>query len=229
MLKVKEMPTAVDAGLLRRLETVDTATIGHFRYRGFVDPALRPVIRDRRVAGTAVTAALPANDSAIFQHLLSMVRPGDFLVIDKLGDVTQACLGGVVAEAARVAGAVGIALDGVACDFEEIRRYDLPVWCRGETALTDKLLAIGGAINVPVSCGGVAVNPGDAVLADTGGVLVLPPDEVEETLEIAIPMEERSPSNLARVRAGEKIGDITGATQMVNAARRGKQGRSSRD
>lgn len=218
MLKIKEMPNQVDAGLLERLVEVDTATIGHFRWWGFVDPALRPLIRDRRVAGTAVTAAIPADDSSLIQYVLGMVRPGDFLVIDKLGDTRHACMGGVLALAAKVAGVVGIVLDGVACDFEEIRKCDLPLWCRGETALTDKILAAAGAINVPVTCGGVAINPGDAVLADTGGVVVLPPDEVEETIKIAMPMQKREPLLRKRILAGEKVGDIIGTTQKVNAA-----------
>ena len=218
MLKIKDMPKQVNAGLLERLADVDTATIGHFRWWGFVDPALRPLIRGRRVAGTAVTAAIPADDSSLIHYVLGMVRPGDFLVIDKLGDTRHACIGGVLALSAKVAGVVGIALDGVACDFEEMRKYDLPLWCRGETALTDKILAAGGAINIPVSCGGVAVNPGDAILADTGGVVVVPPDEVEETIETAMPMQNREPSRLERIHAGEKIGDIIGTTERVIAA-----------
>jgi len=218
MLKINPMPHQIDGELVRRLSDVDTATIGHFRYWGFVDPALRPVIRGRRIAGTAVTVAVPADDSCILQYALGMVRPGDFLVIDKLGDVRNACLGGIVAYAAKMAGVVGIALDGVACDFDQIRDCDLPVWCRGESALTDKLLAIGGAINIPVSCGGVAVTPGDAILADTGGILVLAPDEIEETIKAAMPRQNREPSLRERVRAGEKFGDITGSTKKIHVA-----------
>lgn len=218
MLKIKDMPKQADAAMLKRLLEVDTATVGHFRHWGFVDPALRPIVPNRRVAGTAVTVALPANDSAVLQHVLGMVRPGDFLVIDKLGDMRHACLGGIVAEAARFAGIVGIALDGVACDFDEIRKFDLPVWCRGQSALTDKILAIGGAANIAVSCGGVAVNPGDVILADEGGLVCLPADEVEETIQMALARQKREPSLIDRIHRGEKFGDITVASAKVMAA-----------
>ena len=218
MLKIRDMPPQIDAGLLGRLADVRTATVGHFRWWGFVDPALRPLLKERRIAGTAVTAAIPANDSSVVQYLLDQLRPGDVLVIDKLGDRRHACIGGVLALAAKEAGAAGIILDGVACDFDEIRNYGLPMWCRGETALTDKLLVVAGAANIPVSCGGAAVCPGDAILADDDGIVVLSRDEIEETIDTAMPMQGGEVDRVSRIRAGEKIGAIIGTTAKVTAA-----------
>ena len=219
MLKVCDMPAPAAPELLERLGAVDPTTIGHFRHYGFVDPEIRALIPGRRVVGTAVTVCMPAIDSALLHYVVSRCRPGDVLVIDRLGDRRHACMGGVVAAAMKVAGIAAVILDGLACDFTEIRELDLPVWCRGEAVLTAKFMGVGGAINIPVSCGGVAVTPGDIVLADSGGVLVLPPDpqEVDYCIERALSMQAGEPAMLKDIRAGGRIGDISGANQRLDA------------
>lgn len=219
MLKVNTMPAPADPGLLSRLRAVDPTTIGHFRHYGFVDPEIRALIPGRRVAGTAVTVCMPAIDSALLHYVVSRCRPGDVLVIDRLGDRRHACMGGVVAAAMKKAQIAAVILDGLACDFAEIRELDLPVWCRGEAVLTAKFMGVGGAINIPVSCGGVAVTPGDIVLADSGGVLVLPADadEVGYCIVKALSMQAGEPAMLEQIRAGGRIGDISGANGRIDA------------
>lgn len=219
MLKVNPMPRQADPALLARLREVDPTTIGHFRHYGFVDPQVRALILGRRVVGTAVTVCMPALDSALLHYVVSRCRPGDVLIIDRLGDRRHACMGGVVAAAMKVAGIAAVILDGLACDFVEIRELDLPVWCRGEAVLTAKFMGVGGAINIPVSCGGVAVTPGDIVLADSGGVLVLPPDadEIDYCIGKALAMQAGEPSMLQQIRTGARIGDISGANGRVDA------------
>ena len=96
------------------------------------------------------------------------------------------------------------------------------MWCRGEAALTGKSLAVDGALNVPVACGGVAVLPGDAILADTGGIYVCSRDEIQEIVDIGLPMQQREPTTLARLRAGEKLGAISGSAARVEAAAKKK-------
>lgn len=218
MIRINPMPPQVDAALLEKLAQIDPVTIGHFREWGFVDPALRPVIPGRRVVGTAVTVVTPAIDTSMIPYVMGLVRPGDVLVIDRLGDMRHACMGGVVALAAKVAGVAGVIIDGLACDFAEFVQYDLPVWCRGEAALTGKSLAMDGAINIPVACGGVAIMPGDAVLADTGGIFVVAAAEIEEIFQTALPMQQREPGRLVELRAGKKLGVVGGATAKVDAA-----------
>lgn len=219
MLKVCPMPPQADAALLARLKEIDPTTIGHFRHYGFVDPEVRALIPGRRVVGTAVTVCMPAIDSALLHYVVSRCRPGDVLVIDRLGDRRHACMGGVVAAAMKVAGIAAVILDGLACDFAEIRELDLPVWCRGEAVLTAKFMGVGGAINIPISCGGVAVTPGDIVLADSGGVLVLPPDarEVGYCIGKSLPMQAGEPDKLTEIRSGKHIGDLSGANQRIDA------------
>ncbi|OGA46368.1 MAG: hypothetical protein A3F74_09400 [Betaproteobacteria bacterium RIFCSPLOWO2_12_FULL_62_58] len=218
MIRINPMPLPIGRALLDKLAQIDPVTVGHFREWGFVDPDIRPVISGRRVVGTAVTVITAALDTSMIPYALGLARPGDVLVIDRLGDMRHACMGGVVALAAKVAGVAGVIIDGLACDFHEFVQYDLPVWCRGEAALTGKSLATDGALNVPVACGSVAVLPGDAVLADSGGVFICSRDEIEEIYETALPMQQREPATLERLRAGEKLGAISGSAAKVEAA-----------
>ncbi|MCW5604255.1 MAG: RraA family protein [Burkholderiales bacterium] len=218
MIQIRPMPPQVPPELLEKLAAVDPVTIGHFRHWGFVDPAIRPVIPGRRVVGTAVTVVMPAFDTSMMPYALDLVRPGDVLVVDRLGDTRHACMGGVVALAAKIAGVAAVVIDGAACDFAEIRQYDLPVWCRSDALLTGKVLAHGGAMNIPASCGGAAVLPGYAVLADTGGVFVVPPEEIADIHSTAMPMQNREPGRLEQLRAGNKLGKVNGASAKVEAA-----------
>ncbi len=212
------MPAPLDAGLLKRLTEVETATVGHFLHGQFLDPAIRAVLPEVRVAGTAVTIAIPGADSTLLHHALGLVRPGDFLIVDRMGDARHACWGGVVTYAAKLAGVVGAAIDGMATDLTEVRQHAMPLWCRGPSPITTKQLALGGTLNMPVSCGGVMVRPGDAVLADESGVLVLRPEQIEAVITEALARQAREPQTKAKLDAGQKLGAISGATAKVEAA-----------
>lgn len=215
---VNPMPPQAPAALIAKLLKVETASIGHFRHVGFMDMGMKALIEGKHIAGTAVTVAIPGQDSTLLHHALGLLRPGDVLVIDRLGDTRHACFGGGVCVAAKTAGAVAAILDGPCTDPSEIRREDFPLWCRGVSPITTRIYDIGGAMNVPVSCGGVGVNPGDVVLADENGVLVMPLADAEAAAEEGWARQERSGRSQGRVRAGEKLGDISGATAKVLAA-----------
>lgn len=216
--RIGPQPTRIDAALLAGFARVEIATIGHFRHRGFVHHSLRPLQPiSGTMVGTAVTVAIPATDSTLLHHVLSMTRPGDILVIDRLGDDRHACLGGGVAYAARKAGVMAVILDGPCTDAEEIIEVGLPVFCRGVSAITTRLNDLGGAINLPVSCGNVPVMPGDLIVLDNCGVLVIPPDEAEEVLAEASARQARANRNRGKIDAGEKLGDLSGAARLVSA------------
>jgi regulator of RNase E activity RraA len=186
-----------------------------------MDRGIQPLIRTKRVAGTAVTLAIPGPDSTLLHHALGLLRPGDILVVDRLGDDRHACWGGGVTIAAKAAGAVAGIVDGPCTDLMEIHDSDFPMWCRGMAPITTRIYDLGGLFNHPVSCGGVVVMPGDAILADESGVLVLPPGEAEAVAEAAIARQARGEATQDRVKAGAKLGDISGATAKVLDAMKG--------
>lgn len=216
--KINPMPAQIAEADLKLLSQVETATLGHWRQFGFLSRQIQPLIPRRRVVGTAVTIAIPGPDSTLLHHLLSLLRPGDFVIVDRLHDDRYACWGGGVTVGAKAAGAVGAVVDGPCTDLEEIEQSDFPMWCRGISPITTRLYDLGGAINVPVSCGNTVVMPGDAVLADESGVIVLPPEEVASEAQKAIDTQTRGKAREASVRTeGVKLGDLSGATAKVLA------------
>ncbi len=215
MFTLDPMPPPVDAGLLDLLRGAEPATIGHFMHTGFMEPAIRGMFPDIRVAGTAVTVRAPGADGVMIHHAVGQARPGDILVIDRCGDLKHACIGGAVAYAAKKRGIAGIVVDGFVTDIAELRATGVPIWARGLSPITTKILGLGGGFCVPVSCGGVAVRPGDAVFADENGVLVLDPVDIEWAARRAIGMQQEEKKTLERIDAGESYADILGATALI--------------
>jgi 4-hydroxy-4-methyl-2-oxoglutarate aldolase len=215
MFIVNEPPQQIASDLVALLRQAEPATIGHFRHVGFMDPGVRSLLSGHRIAGTAVTVRCFGPDTAIVHYALGKLRPGDVLVIDRAGDTRHAACGGGVAFAARAAGCVGIVIDGAATDIDELREYGLPVWARGLSTVTGKRLFLHGEFAKPVSCGGVAVVPGDAILADENGVLVMPPADIKEAAERAIRMQQAEKVTLARLAKGDKLPDINGTNARI--------------
>ncbi|MEJ1159684.1 RraA family protein [Prosthecomicrobium sp. N25] len=219
MFVIEPMPPQIPDDLVALLERVETATVGHVLHSGFVDRRIAAVLPGKRVAGTAVTIRIPHADSALLHWLTAEVRPGDVVLVDRCGDDRHACWGGVITNAMKLAGVKAGVVDGPATDFSEIVRVDMPMWCRGPSSITTKLLGLEGAVNVPVSVGGQVVHPGDAVLCDESGVIVLDPARARAVAEKAIAMQENEIVLLDRLRRGEKLPDISGARAMVEAKR----------
>jgi regulator of RNase E activity RraA len=215
MYAIREMPTPVARADLDLLTLVETATVGHRRLTGFMHRAIQPILAGRRVAGTAVTVAIPGPDSTLLHHAVGLLRPGDILVVDRLGDDRYACWGGGITVAAKAAGAVAGIVDGPCTDRAELEASGFPIWARGLSAITTRLYDLGGSLNVPIACGGVVVRPGDAILADDSGVLVLSPHEVADVAREAIKRQEESRAREDAIRGGAKLGDLSGATRKV--------------
>ena len=215
--EVHPMPAPISAEVIALLEQTETATVGHWRHWGFCDRRIQPVLRHRRVAGTAVTLMIPGPDSTLLHHALGLLRPGDILVVDRLGDDRHACWGGGVTVAAKASGAKAGVVDGPCTDLEEIEASDFPMWCRGLAPITTRIYDLGGALNRPVSIGGAVVIPGDAVLCDETGVLVLPAAEAEAEARRAIERQASGLKSQDKVRGGAKLGELSGATALVLA------------
>ena len=217
MYIVKGLPPQIEQARLDLLVKAEPATVGHFMHAGFMDIGMRGILPDVRIAGTAVTVRQPGPDCTMIYYALGQIRAGDVLVIDRCGDHRHAATGGAVAYAARCAGVRGIVLDGVVSDLGELRQFGVPVWARGSSVITTKHLDLGGEFCTPVSCGGVTVCPGDAILADENGVLVLKPEQIETAAKEAIRMQTEEKTLFARLEKGEKMPDISGATKRVMA------------
>lgn len=215
-IEIGSDPDDLQAELRSQFQKLSIPTLGHYLEEGFVDPAIRRLTGTSRVLGPALTVRITATDSTLLHHAAGIIRSGQVLVIDTGGDTIHAPLGDVVATQLQVREAAGAVIDGVMTDIEEIEKIGLPVYARGTSALTTKLHGIdAGGINVPVSCGGVVVNPGDIVLGDANGVLVAPRDAISRIVETALEDDAEEIDLVADLHAGKRLGDLTGATEMV--------------
>ena len=193
--------------LTELLGTVETATIGHVEYTGFAGSNVRPVF-PAHVAGSALTVAAPGRDGTVIYKALDLLRPGDVLVIARVDGDDIACVGGGVALAAKTKGAAAIIVDGPCTDTAEIREVGLPVWCCGvSNRTTNRKFRIGGAINLPVACGGAAVLPGYAVLADEEGVFFAERNLMREIAQSALERQAASVSVRRHLASGKSIFD----------------------
>ena len=209
MNAVNAVNAGLGEGLRVGLAAVSFPTIGHFLEDGFLDPAIRSLLDGVKVAGPAVTVRIAENDAYAMNRALLELYPGAVLVVDMSGDHRHAPVGAVTAAAATAQGAAGVVVDGVATDILELRTTGLPVFARGTSCLTTKRVrSAGSAVNVPVQCGGVQVNPGDWVLGDDNGVIVLSAEAAANVLGLALDSDAAEPALLARIAAGEPLESV---------------------
>lgn len=212
-------PAPLPADLRPALSEVGFPTIGHFLEAGFVDPRIRALVTPAKVVGRAVTVRITAPDSVLVHKVTELLEPGDALVIDTGGNTRHAPVGEMVAFAAKARGAAAIVVDGVCTDVVEIREMGLPVFARGTSLLTTKLHGLNsGTINGQVSCGGVAVNPGDVVLADDNGVIVLPPETAREVLTLAQDSDAKEPGMRSSILEGVSLAELSDANRILSEA-----------
>lgn len=183
---VNKCTKALSEELVARYRRIHPSELGHVLEFGFVSPditAVNPVTP--YTVGRAITCRISPTDSASVYQAMSMAEPGDFLVIDMQGEKRHACLGEIATTFAQKNGIVGVLVDGPVVDSAKIIELGLPVFARGKTNLTTKLVGYRGEINVPVTVGGVSIAPGDLVLANEDGVTVVPYDRAQDLIEYA--------------------------------------------
>ena len=149
-----------------------------------MDYRIKPMVTTTKIAGPAITLKLTLEDSLLVTKALSVARPGDVLVIDGRGSGNNALWGDNRSLIAKKLGLEGVVLDGAFRDIEENERVGFPIYARAVTCGSSTKNS-HGEVNVPISCGGVAVNPGDIVVGDRNGVCVVPPEYAEQILRNA--------------------------------------------
>ncbi len=165
------------ADILAALRELPVAALSDNMHRNTGTLNIHPYHKpsDKTMAGTAVTAKSRGGDNLTFLRALEFCRAGDVLVIDAGGDLNNAIVGGILTFYAQTIGLSGVVIDGAIRDVAEIRAKDFPVYARGVTH-RGPYKDGPGEINVPVSIGGMVINPGDIVCGDQDGLLAIPPD-----------------------------------------------------
>lgn len=161
--------------------------------------ALRPSMK---VAGTALTVEVRPGDNLMIHAAMSLAKPGDVLVIDGKGDQTSALMGTIMMTACRKLGIVGVVVDGAVRDALEIEEMGFPVFSVG-TNPNGPTKFVPGRIGHPVTVGGVAVHPGDFVLGDADGVVVVERDKIASLLPLAARKVKDEAARIAAINEGD--------------------------
>lgn len=176
------MNTPVDTELIAAYRGVSPSILGHWHRLRFMDVGIKPVRPGTFLVGPAFTVRAPYGDLTGMLSVKDQARPGDVIVVDQVGEAAHACLGEFRALHSIRAGHAGFVVDGAVTDVVELRAMGYPVFTRHVSALVAKKLDVDGATGVPISCGGVAVHPGDLILGDDNGVCVLDLEQARELL-----------------------------------------------
>lgn len=185
---INRVPERVSRTVIDRLGRIDTATLSDAMGRhGAMSHRMRPLDLGSKLVGSAVTVHCPAGDNLMVHRALQLGEPGDVLVVDTGGTYDATVIGRNMSLFAHRVGFVGAVIDGSIRDRSGIMAIPFPVFCVGivpRSAVKQSM----GSVNVPVSCAGVVVNPGDVVVGDEDGVVVVPREIAEQVADAA---EER--------------------------------------
>ncbi len=163
---------------------------------------IRNLSNDKPLLGPACTVKLYPGDNLMIHKTLDLAKPGDVVVVDCSGAMTNAVFGDLVANKASHRGIAGFIIDGLIRDLEGVQETGLPVFARGVTPF-GPLHRGPGEINTPISCGGVVVNPGDIIKADSTGIAVVPSGFGEEILGRLRESKTRQAEYVASVKRGD--------------------------
>ena len=186
----------------REFATADVSDVLNRLYA--MDGAIRNQTNDKELLGTACTVKLYPGDNLMVHKALDIAKPGDVVVVDCSGAMSNAVLGDLVANKSIHRKIGGYVIDGLIRDLDGIKETGLPVYARGVTPF-GPLHRGPGEINTPICCGGIVVNPGDIIKADTTGIAVIPRSFADDIIKRL----QASKARLAEYVASVKRGDFS--------------------
>ena len=201
-LQILQRRRQVSAGLVDAFRGLPVANISDCMTRMTAGgPRLRPMHKGGPLAGPALTGKCRPGDNLMIHKALTLAQPGDVIVVDAGGDLTNALFGEIMVATAVKNGVAGVVLNGAVRDCEEIGRGDFPLYAAGVTH-RGPYKDGPGEINVPIAIDGMVIEPGDLVVGDRDGLLCIPFDKAEEVLAATHKKMEIEKKMLADIAAG---------------------------
>jgi 4-hydroxy-4-methyl-2-oxoglutarate aldolase len=193
----------VGADVLRALGEEGVATVHEAQGRtGLMRPYMRPIYASARMAGPAVTVSCPPGDNLMIHAAVEVCEHGDVLVVTTTSESTDGMFGELLATSCRAHGIAGLVIDAGVRDVAELTQMGFPVWSKAISA-QGTVKASAGSVNVEVVCAGANVSPGDAVIADQDGVVVVKREIAAEVARLAAARIEKEHRSRERLGAGE--------------------------
>jgi 4-hydroxy-4-methyl-2-oxoglutarate aldolase len=204
-----------EADLARALAGFGVATVHEASGQlGLMRPDIRPVVPGKRICGPAVTALCHPGDNLMLHAAIDVANPGDVIVVGVKFRNTDGMIGELIATQCQARGIVAVILDAGARDSAELREMGFPVWSRAISAAgTSK--ATPGWVNVPIQCGDAIVRPGDLIVADDDGVVVVAAEDAEEVVRACEARVAKEDANRKRFQQGEVSLDVSNLRPLL--------------
>lgn len=199
-----------DAEIIKALGLQGVATIHEAQGRaGLMRPYLRPIYPAARVAASAVTVSCQPGDNLMIHAAIEVCRPGDALVVVTTSESTDGMFGELLATSCQARGVVGLVIDAGVRDVADLTAMSFPVWSKAVSA-QGTVKASPGSVNIEIVCAGAIVRPGDVIVGDQDGVVIVKREMAAEVARLGAARIEKEQKSRERLKAGELGVDFYG-------------------